>query len=180
MAVQRPSTQRRHKSHLVGIGTRAGHAVSLPRAFARCQWQRAHLSDATFTTVGDTVPPVISAVAAAPAVQGATITWTTDEASTSQVDYGLTTAYGSTTALDSAQVTSHTVTLSGLTSNTLYHYRVRSRDASGNERISSDATFITTGDTVPPVISNVAAPPGDRRDEGGMAGDALGCRCVVA
>ena len=116
-------------------------------------------SDATFTTVGDTVPPVISAVAAAPAVQGATITWTTDEASTSQVDYGLTTAYGSTTALDSAQVTSHTVTLSGLTSNTLYHYRVRSRDASGNERISSDATFITTGDTVPPVISNVAAAP---------------------
>ena len=107
----------------------------------------------------DTVPPVISAVAASPAVQGATITWTTNEGRTSQVEYGLTTAYGSTTALDSALVTSHTVTLSGLTSNTLYHYRVRSRDASGNERISSDATFTTAGDTVPPVISAVAASP---------------------
>src|SRR4030095_9168528 len=79
-------------------------------------------SDAIFTTAGDTVPPVISAVAASPAVQGATITWTTDEASTSQVEYGLTTSYGSTTVLAPALVTRHSVTISGLTSNTLYHY----------------------------------------------------------
>src|SRR4030095_2988445 len=114
-------------------------------------------SDGTFTTTADTVPPVISAVAASPSVQGATITWTTDEASTSQVEYGLTTAYGSTTTLDSALVTSHSVTLSGLTQGTLYQHRVRSRGGSGNERISTDFTFTTTADTVPPVISAVAA-----------------------
>ena len=114
-------------------------------------------SDFTFTT-SDTVPPVISNVVTSPAAQSATITWTTDEGSTSQVEYGLTTAYGSTTVLAPALVTSHTVTVSGLTQGTLYHYRVRSRDASGNERISSDFTF-TTSDTVPPVISNVVTSP---------------------
>ena len=54
----------------------------------------------------DTTPPVISAVAASGITSsGVTITWTTDEAATSQVEYGLTTSYGSTTTLDTNLVT---------------------------------------------------------------------------
>ena len=103
-------------------------------------------ADFTFTTAaGDTVPPMISNVVASPSAQSATITWTTDEGSTTQVEYGLTTAYGSMTVLDTALVTSHTVSVSGLSQGTLYHFRVRSRDASGNERISADFTFTTRG-----------------------------------
>jgi hypothetical protein len=59
----------------------------------------------------------------------AVVQWTTDTASDSSVEYGLTGSYGSTSALNSAGVTSHSVTLTGLTPGTTYHYRVRSADA---------------------------------------------------
>ena len=102
-----------------------------------------------YVTVGylslpDTTPPVISNVAAGSITSsGATITWTTDEAADSQVDYGLTTAYGSSTTLDTTLVTSHSQALTGLTASTLYHYRVKSRDAAGNLATSGDSTFTT-------------------------------------
>jgi hypothetical protein len=114
--------------------------------------------DFTFTTLGDTTAPVISAVAAASITgTGATINWTTNEASDTQVDYGLTTAYGSASVLNGTDVTTHTVSLSGLTVGTLYHYRARSRDAAGNLALSGDFTFTTLADTTAPVISAVAA-----------------------
>jgi hypothetical protein len=93
----------------------------------------------------DTTPPVISSVAVANiSASGATISWATNsEPSDSQVEYGLTTAYGQQTTLDSALVTSHSVRLSGLTAATLYHYRVKSRDAAGNLAVSGDLTFTT-------------------------------------
>jgi phosphodiesterase/alkaline phosphatase D-like protein len=118
-------------------------------------------SDATFTTAApDTTPPTFSAVAAGNiTATGARIAWTTNEPATSQVEYGLTTSYGSTTTLDSNLVTSHTVTLSGLTAGTTYNYRVRGADAAGNEGPSGNFTFTTTsvGDTTPPVLSNIQA-----------------------
>lgn len=101
-------------------------------------------------------PPVISNVTASSiTTTGATITWTTDKSSDSQVEYGLTTSYGSSTTLDSTLVTNHSVLLSGLTSQTTYHYRVKSQDTPGNLATSGDFTFTTA--TPPPVISNVQA-----------------------
>ena len=112
--------------------------------------------DFTFTT-SDSTPPVISAVATSGVTAtGATITWTTNEASDSRVDYGTTTAYGSSTTLDTSMVTSHSQALSGLSGSTTYHYRVKSRDAAGNLATSGDFTF-TTADGTPPVISAVAS-----------------------
>jgi hypothetical protein len=73
----------------------------------------------------------------------ATTTWTTDKAATSQIEYGLTTAYGATTTLDATLVTSHSVVLSGLAANTRYHYRIRTTDGQGNLATSTDQTFIT-------------------------------------
>jgi hypothetical protein len=96
------------------------------------------------TAVADTRAPSITAVAAGtPSSSGTTITWTTDEAADTQVEYGPTTAYGSTTPLDTAKVTSHSATISGLTADRLYNFRVRSRDASGNLAVSANATFRT-------------------------------------
>ncbi|HBB67726.1 MAG TPA: hypothetical protein DCZ93_10610, partial [Elusimicrobia bacterium] len=81
-------------------------------------------------TQGDTTPPVISGVAGSNISNSAAIiAWTTNEASDSQVEYGPTTAYGNSTALNSAMVTAHSAGLSGLAASTLYHYRVKSRDA---------------------------------------------------
>jgi hypothetical protein len=112
------------------------------------------------TTPGDTTPPVISSIAAGSITSsGATVTWTTNEASNTQVEYGLTTSYGSQTTLNTSMVTGHSAQLSGLTAGTLYHYRVKSRDAAGNLSVSADRTFTTAAapDTTPPVISSIAA-----------------------
>ena len=118
--------------------------------------------DFTFATqdATDTVPPVIEAVTATNITcSSAVIRWTTNEAADSQVEYGGTVAYGSSTVLNVGMVTSHSQVLSGLQANTAYHYRVKSRDAAGNLAVSPDFTFATQDatDTVPPVIEAVTA-----------------------
>ena len=96
------------------------------------------------TPPGDVIPPVISDVAAGQVTGvAATVTWTTDEAATSQVEYGTTTAYGSTTTFDPTLMTAHGQSISGLAPETEYHYRVLSQDAAGNPAASPDATFTT-------------------------------------
>ena len=103
------------------------------------------------------IPPAISGVAASSiTATGATIGWTTDQTSTSQVEYGTSTSYGSSTALDSTLVTAHSQVVTGLSPATTYHYRVRSQSASGVLGVSGDFTFTTTP-PAPPVISNVQA-----------------------
>src|SRR3989475_523236 len=111
-------------------------------------------ADSTFPTI-DVTPPVITGMAVtAVAATNATVQWTTNEASDSQVEYGLTTSYGSVTTLDAVLRTAHSVALTGLTESTTYHYRVKSRDAAGNLATSGDATF-TTSDITPPIITGV-------------------------
>lgn len=67
--------------------------------------------------------PVISNVSATAA---GVITWTTDIPSTSQVKYGVVPYLGFETSRDSTLVTSHSVALAGLTTNTLYYFKVLS------------------------------------------------------
>jgi hypothetical protein len=74
------------------------------------------------------------------------------------VEYGATTTYGSSTPLDSSLVTSHWVSLSGLTSNTLYHYRVHSANSSGVESISNDFAFQTSRVSGTPPTVSLASP----------------------
>ncbi|HTF25958.1 MAG TPA: Ig-like domain-containing protein [Candidatus Limnocylindria bacterium] len=103
--------------------------------------------------------PVISGVSVGTiTTSGATVTWTTDVAATSQVEYGTTTAYGNLTTLNSTLVTSHAISLVSLATNTLFHYRVRSKNSSGVESISGDFAFQTSSvtDTTPPTISITA------------------------
>lgn len=111
-------------------------------------------------------PPVISAIFAVPADTSATVTWTTDQAATTQVAYGTTTSYGASSTLDMTDVTSHSVSLTSLTPGTLYHFQVLSGNASGTLATSSDGTFVTTEETATtttaaPVISGIAAKPAD-------------------
>jgi beta-glucanase (GH16 family) len=103
--------------------------------------------DFTFTTSPpDTTPPVISSVSSSGiSAREATISWATNEPADTQVEYGQTTAYGKTTALNTSLVTSHTQIVGGLSKGTLYHYRVHSRDTDGNLASSDDFTFTTKG-----------------------------------
>ncbi|MBA3708693.1 MAG: fibronectin type III domain-containing protein, partial [Planctomycetes bacterium] len=141
-----------------------GHVIRISMDVAGGNGNIGQFATMTFTRTGgpsgDTTPPVISAVASGSiTTTGATITWTTNEASDSQVQYGTTTGYGSSSTLNTSLVTTHSIVLSGLSAGTLYHYRVLSRDAAGNLATSGDNTFTTSApaDTTPPVISAIAA-----------------------
>jgi hypothetical protein len=88
----------------------------------------------------DNIAPVITEVVATPAADGtATITWTTDEASSSRVDYGTTSGDLTLNMSAGAMVTAHTLTLSGLAPTTTYYFRVTSADDAANSASMPDA-----------------------------------------
>lgn len=104
----------------------------------------------------DATAPTISSVSSGSITSsGATITWNTNEASTSQVEYGTTASYGSSTTLNSSLVTSHSVNITSLSAGTTYHYRVRSIDEAGNLQVSSDNTFTTSSSSYVPADINM-------------------------
>lgn len=89
------------------------------------------------------VPPVVGPVITVIASNGVVstiITWTTDQPSTSFVRYGVTSSYGITTPVNGAMVTSHAVTITGLSPNTTYHFAVGSTNGSGMLTVSGDNT----------------------------------------
>jgi beta-lactamase superfamily II metal-dependent hydrolase len=93
--------------------------------------------------VSDTIPPVISGITVEDlAATSATIRWTTNEPADSRVEYGLSTAYGSSVE-DTAYVTSHSIVLDNLLPQTVYHFKVHSRDRDWNAAESSDRTLTT-------------------------------------
>ena len=80
----------------------------------------------------------------------AAIIWSTDEPSSSQVEYRLEHASNTYQSawgeVNTVLVTIHSVTLSGLQPDTCYCYRVRSSDAAGNELVSDELAFLTSDD----------------------------------
>lgn len=91
------------------------------------------------------VDPVISNVKASNITSSsAKITWNTDKPAKSQVSYGKTSSYGTTTPQTFSYVTSHSVSLSGLSAGTGYHYKVTSVSEDGGSASSGDNTFVTT------------------------------------
>jgi hypothetical protein len=81
--------------------------------------------------------PLIYPVSVTVGVTFANIIWSTDISANSRVDYGTTTAYGSSLT-DGTNVTWHKLTLAGLNPNTTYHYSVISGGT-----VSNDYTFTT-------------------------------------
>ena len=76
----------------------------------------------------DETAPAISNVAHSAAGDGtATITWDTNEASTSRVDYGTSAGALNQSETSPGLTTSHSIQLTGLAPNTTYYYRVTSR-----------------------------------------------------
>jgi hypothetical protein len=90
---------------------------------------------------------------------GAIVSWTTDERATSFVEYGVAEGVRGFVSGSAALVTDHVVTLSGLTPDTLYSFRVRSYDAMRNVTYSSVRSFTTRCSTCGPqslVVSNAS------------------------
>lgn len=86
--------------------------------------------------------PVISGVVVSGIqANSVVVSWMTDRASDSSVQYGPT-GYSSATPVDPVLATQHSVTLTNLTASTLYHFRVASADTNGTG-YSADGTFTT-------------------------------------
>jgi hypothetical protein len=101
------------------------------------------------TLPASTNPPVISNVQATSVTQtSAAISWSTDILSSSQVNYGTSSSYTSSTTLDPTMVTSHSTTLTGLTAATIYHFDVVSTGSANTATTSSDASFTTLGTNI--------------------------------
>lgn len=110
---------------------------------------------ASQTVVTDSTPPNVSVITVAPiTTTGATINFTTDEIGNSRIEYGTDAGYGQGTNLNTTLSLNHSVALSSLTPNTLYHYRIITSDEIGNETITSDETFTTLA------LSNVGVTSG--------------------
>ena len=100
----------------------------------------------SFTTaaIPDTTSPVITNVANdTPTTDSVTITWTTDEDSDSLVRYGTASGVYSNDESDTAMETSHSIALTGLSSDTKYYFVVNSTDASDNSNESVEYSFTT-------------------------------------
>jgi len=99
--------------------------------------------------ITDITPPVIKDVSTSSETEtGVTITWTTNEPASSDVEYGKETDYGLTVSLAGLS-TNHSVVLSDLEPNTAYHFRVKSSDQAGNQASSEDNIFATAQEKSP-------------------------------
>ena len=127
-------------------------------------------------TVTIDAPPVISAISSTPLTATSTITWTTDKTANSQVVYGITTAYGSTTS-NASLLTSHVLTLTSLTGGTTYHFAVVSSDSLGNTSTSTDQTFVSS--TTPYIASNGWTVFSPSPGTGSCSADTYTGTCVV-
>ena len=116
------------------------------------------------SAAADTRAPVISAVvASASGPTSAAVSWKTDEKATSQVAYGTSTAYGSSTTRSTSLSLAHRRTFGGLKAGTTYHLQVRAVDAAGNTARSADVVIKTpAASTVNPgnPMGTVAVPAG--------------------
>jgi len=118
----------------------------------------------------NTTQLVISDISYVPNNRGAVISWSTDDPSSSQVQWGLTTAYGSTSTLDATLEVDHSVAIDGCTPETVYHYKVLSVSASGSAE-SADQT-LTTGDKEIVLMGSTSQPSTDNPFKMGIgAGD---------
>ncbi len=112
-----------------------------------------------FTYVAPTVlAPVISDVAvSSTTATGATITWNTDTPASTQVHFGTTTAYGSSSAYDGTPVTSHSVTLTGLDEITTYQIQVASGNSVATTTATTVATTLSTASSTPLALADTEA-----------------------
>lgn len=139
-----------------GINMDGGGSTSMYRA--NCSGDPVALGHSSYTSgygyerrvgshlgvLAPSLPSFIHNVVATPGSLTATITWNTWSNATSQVEYGISTNYGTLTPLETNLATSHTVTLSNLSPLTRYYFRVFSLEGSNLHSAACVGTPFTT------------------------------------
>jgi hypothetical protein len=97
----------------------------------------------------DTTRPVIANVQKIPALTSFQVEWTTNEPARGTVQYGLTPGYELGAVTNSTYALSHNITVGGLQSGTLYHFRITATDTANNVASTADSTVTT----LPPYVS---------------------------
>jgi hypothetical protein len=93
---------------------------------------------------------LVTGLASTATQTAATVTWTTNVATTDLVEYGTASGtYTASTFQTQAADSSHTVSLSGLVESTTYYYRVRNFHATLADSVSAESSFATTSSTPP-------------------------------
>ncbi len=100
----------------------------------------------TDTAEVDCAGPVVSGVAVSTTQDAMTITFTTDEPATTTVIWGASTPPG-TVSEDTALVTDHSVTLTGLAPCTRYFFEIVTEDGLGNQTTDDNGGSFYHGDT---------------------------------
>ena len=116
-------------------------------------------SNVTATATIDTIPPGITNVAATTDFYNARVTWATSKPADSAVQYGSLDQPPVNSVYDGTLVTSHSVTVSGLLADRVYHYQVVSRDQAGNTTVDDNKgdyyTFTTLKAPAPPWFTDL-------------------------
>jgi hypothetical protein len=144
-----------------GTGFKFGVAAAAAAPSATSSAPAAVVAPAAPAPPKDVTPPVISAIKVQDLTPySATITWTTNEASDSDVDYGLDATYGLSNSA-TPLVTAHSVVLGNtfLTPETIFHFHVKSADASGNIAASPDQTINIPGVPVTIIVRGADGKP---------------------
>ncbi|GFO62797.1 fibronectin type III domain-containing protein [Geomonas paludis] len=146
-----------HSQSLTGLSANTTYYVKVTASDAANNGP-ATSSIVSFTTkpTADKTPPEILTGPTISSITdtSAVVEWTTNEPSTGSVAYGLSSTPNLTVA-DATLATSHRVTLTGLTAETVYYLKVAATDASNNGPTSSSVISFPTvaaPDTTAPVI----------------------------
>jgi phosphodiesterase/alkaline phosphatase D-like protein len=147
-------------SNITGLSPNTTYYV---RAYATNTAGTAYGNQVSFTTDAS-APTATTGAATAVGSTGATLNGTVNangDSTTVTFEYGTTVAYGTTVTADQSPVTGSSdtavsVALTGLTSNTVYHYRVVGQNSSGTT-YGEDTTFATLILEQIPVLSREGA-----------------------
>ncbi len=97
----------------------------------------------------------------------ATVTWNSDSAAYSYIYYGTTEDYGMIIGKEETLTENHSITIAGLSPNTKYYFRARTKDLNGNFSLGTESEFTTLDgtasdalDTTPPTISGAKVSKG--------------------
>jgi hypothetical protein len=104
-------------------------------------------TDSISVTVDNTAPVIQNIAVGGVTSSSADISWGTDEAADSQVEYGTSSGGYTDSAYNASLVLNHQVSLTGLESGTTYYFRVSSTDAVGNTSVSAEHVFTTEATT---------------------------------
>ena len=111
--------------------------------------------DFSLSTVDTTAPIVSDLQVTNISDGGATVTWATEEPAKSQVEYDSVPYFGQSTAEHPALLTEHGVTLTGLTPNTTYSLRAKSRNGAGLAGYSGEFSFTTLPVTTDVIVDEL-------------------------